>query len=1665
MQPAAVLAVIVKAQGVTGTNAQLATVQKTAEKADSKVTQLGNTMVASGKKMQSAGRTMTVGLTVPLVAAGYLAIKTAAKFERSMAQVKVAGNVGGKGMKSLERLALKMGAETIFSANEAAEAMLELVKTGISPAEVKAGALAATMHLAATEGLELGRTAEIVGASMNTFNLKASETGRIADALAGGAIASAASVEGLAESLAQGGQSAAMYGLSIEESVGALAAFAQNGIQASDAGTSFKTFMMRLNPVQKKQKELMNELNLSFFNQHGHLVGLTEVSKRLRGALGEMTQEQRNQALQTIFGSDAQRAANIVFREGPKGMAKYIKATEKRGTAEKMANAQMKGMPGAIEKMSGSLETAALVAGEAMAPAVLAVAGTVEHLANAFSALPPEMQTTIVVIAAVVAALGPLVFIMGTLIKNGGYVVQAIGWIVSSLSTETSATQAATAANAEFAASLQAAAVAQRELLVANSSGRVTGAVPVSSPTGPPIIPPAAGQSAATSFAAKFARFLGPALAVVGIGMIISSAISGDMKKAGFQAGGAIAGGIAGFLLGGPFGAMIGVGLGSIIGGALSKLFESGKALHPLQEKLTAQSKTAAKAWEQQRKAIHNLHGAEDRLSGAHKRTKETSARATAANKHLNAVVEKYGPVSRQAHRAELALARARRENAHAANSEKHAEQMSENQRKLTLLRSREVVAHEKARIPTLQQTIKQLTVRSNKDKNNVPLLERLVKAENQLSQSTNKVHRAIKDVAAISPKQAESLRRMNSVQAEFGEHLKGLSRIYRTHKAEATRSIANIGGAWIDARGTIHQSTSAAKGDIHSFTVATTKGTEATKKQLYEFAAELGIRNVHFGNSSKGKPPGKQTGGMVVPGSGPGDKVPLTAMVEPGEIIHVLNMKASKDRAKLAALEHMNSAIPRRATGGTLGSMHHYAGLSGDTDFYPEMGFALSKMAQGTGTHINVASGYRSMAEQAVLYAAYLAGTGNLAAKPSPNAPHVKGYAADIAPGRGTFGNVASKFGLGFTVPSEEWHIELLNAALGARGAFAGTTPKMTAQMLTGPDGLLKTIGQASMTQATSMAQKYLNQHVGTGGMGSVPTGPVVQMAKEMVSNIWGMGQWGAFNALEMSEAGWDPGIANPSSGAAGLAQALPPSKYPPGAWPYEGLESAKLQLEWMMGYIKERYGTPSQAWAFHQANNYYAKGGTIPGTPEAFQTPVSLSKTIASSLHGIASGKHLPKYQASLKRAKRRIEGIGLGQQRIEALGDASKAVEKYSEYATNASSMTLTDEEGNTIQGLFKGRSEGSWLNEQLSSLIRLRSMVIGAHESIGGTQLPRVDKLFKDAKKRLIHVQRMIREAEAKKRAIEKKIKEVEQLNQKGKQKLESELKELERQLNKAQGAKTPNHDQINAIRTQIAARKDAMSGGGHATQNQVKALHEEAQKIDRENKGRKRVEGALSGSIIPALEGRKTGMLETMTSLFGDGGQTGVSSFLGLKQIQGAGGTTGAIGNPPVLGELGGEIFTVQNRLREIQEEAKRTKLGSEDSELQDITKELELDWKKRYLVSEAQRIAMTSFPTVQKLTTLPFAGSFASGGIMAAEVGERGREIVVGPQGSRVIPSHEVNAALSGSSENDTPPELVFEELNVYTDEGRVTGRFKGRDFDATVRNVKFRGPRTPGGR
>lgn len=292
------------------------------------------------------------------IGAGLMAgVKSAANFESSINQVKAASGATAEQMSMLSNMALDFGTKGTFSANEVAGAMLDLSKAGITPEQMGTGALAESLKLAATEGMALSEAAVIMSQTMGAFHLQASDAATISDALAGASISSTASVAGLSEAMAQAGASAYGAGLSINETAASLAMFAQNGIKGSDAGTSLKTMLARLIPQTNEAKDAMEKYGISFADADGKFKKISQVAEILKTKLGGLTQTQKAATLQTIFGSDATRAASILMNEGSAGLEKYITATYDKEAAEKLGQARTEGLNGAMKRLWNTIDS------------------------------------------------------------------------------------------------------------------------------------------------------------------------------------------------------------------------------------------------------------------------------------------------------------------------------------------------------------------------------------------------------------------------------------------------------------------------------------------------------------------------------------------------------------------------------------------------------------------------------------------------------------------------------------------------------------------------------------------------------------------------------------------------------------------------------------------------------------------------------------------------------------------------------------------------------------------------------------------------------------------------------------------------------------------------------------------------------------------------------------------------------------------------------------------------------------------------------------------------------------------------------------------------------------------------------------------------------------
>jgi TP901 family phage tail tape measure protein len=304
------------------------------------------------------------------------AVSKAAELETELNFLQAVSGATGEQMRQVSALAKQLGADATIpaaSALDAAKAMTELAKAGLSVEQAMAAAKG-TLQLAAAGELEAARAAEIVAGALNAFGLSGDQAVRVADLLAAASNASAADVTGIADSLKMASAVAAMSSRSIEETVASLAMMANAGIQGSDAGTSLKTMLLRLVSPTKDAREQLTRLGISLTDAQGKMLPLRDLVTQFSRSLAKLTEEERNFVLTTIFGSDAIRAANIILTAGTEKYDEMYKAVTKANAATELASARTKGLKGAQEALNNVIDSLGLALGQMLLPGLTRVA-------------------------------------------------------------------------------------------------------------------------------------------------------------------------------------------------------------------------------------------------------------------------------------------------------------------------------------------------------------------------------------------------------------------------------------------------------------------------------------------------------------------------------------------------------------------------------------------------------------------------------------------------------------------------------------------------------------------------------------------------------------------------------------------------------------------------------------------------------------------------------------------------------------------------------------------------------------------------------------------------------------------------------------------------------------------------------------------------------------------------------------------------------------------------------------------------------------------------------------------------------------------------------------------------------------------------------------------
>lgn len=383
----------------------------------------------AGEKVKGVGENISgVGekllpVTGAIVGLGTAAVKTASDFDSAMSNVAAISGATGEDIQSLRDKAREMGAQTKFSATEAADAMSYMAMAGWKTGEMIDG-IAGVMALASATGTDLATTSDILTDGLTAFGLTAQDAGKMADIMASASSNANTNVLLLGESYKYCASTAGAMGYSLEDITESLGLMANAGVKGSQAGTTLKNAMINLAKPTDAMSVAMDKYNISLVDSDGAMKSWNQIVDDLRVNLGGLSEAEQTSAAATLFGKEATAGMLALINSAPEDIAKLNTAiNESKDCAQNMADTMNDNLNGQVTVLKSQLQELAISMGEILIPIIRAVVSKIQEVVDWLNHLTPGQRELILVIAAVTACIGPLLIAVGNVITALGSIM------------------------------------------------------------------------------------------------------------------------------------------------------------------------------------------------------------------------------------------------------------------------------------------------------------------------------------------------------------------------------------------------------------------------------------------------------------------------------------------------------------------------------------------------------------------------------------------------------------------------------------------------------------------------------------------------------------------------------------------------------------------------------------------------------------------------------------------------------------------------------------------------------------------------------------------------------------------------------------------------------------------------------------------------------------------------------------------------------------------------------------------------------------------------------------------------------------------------------------------------------------------------------------------
>lgn len=371
-----------------------------------------------GNNITNMGKSLTLGVTAPIVGIGTASLKATMDFDKSMSKVQALSGATGEQLMQLKDKATELGATTAFSASQVSEAMQYMALAGWKTNDILEGT-AGILNAASASGEELATVSDIITDGLSAFGLEANKANHFADVLSTTATNANTTISMMGEAFTYAGSVAGALNYSVEDTALAIGMMANSGIKASQAGTALRSMMTELSGTIEVTGKNLGTYVIQTSNADGTMKPFRETLNSLRTAFKGLTEAERSAMAESLVGKNAMAGLLAIMNTSDEAFNSLATSIDNStGSAKQMSEVMLDNLAGQITIIKSGVESLALAIGDRLTPYARKLADSVQKVVATFNNMSDEQKDLVLKIGGIIAILPVAILIFGKMVKG-----------------------------------------------------------------------------------------------------------------------------------------------------------------------------------------------------------------------------------------------------------------------------------------------------------------------------------------------------------------------------------------------------------------------------------------------------------------------------------------------------------------------------------------------------------------------------------------------------------------------------------------------------------------------------------------------------------------------------------------------------------------------------------------------------------------------------------------------------------------------------------------------------------------------------------------------------------------------------------------------------------------------------------------------------------------------------------------------------------------------------------------------------------------------------------------------------------------------------------------------------------------------------------------------